>query len=142
MSTLPWYVYVFISVGSTTVAIFAILSARNVAKIVTYAKIHELLVNPEAARGRKQLFLAHQEGIFPKPDSDEWDSINYALALYDTLGLYARQRMVVRKTVIRAWREPLQRISYPIDAFMAHRDKNGISQPWDNLQWLLRQVKK
>src|SRR4051812_3153977 len=53
------------------------------ARVATFQRMHEMLVDPKAARGRRLLFLAHTKGDFPALGEERWDEINYSLALYD-----------------------------------------------------------
>ncbi|WP_125776649.1 hypothetical protein [Antribacter gilvus] len=115
----------------------AIVAAEESARSANYTRIHEILVEPVAASGRRQLFLAAASGTFPGRGDDTWDQINYSLALYDTLGAYVIEGLVDPDLVLRAWHHPLTNIAGPVRAFMQHRASEGISQPWSFLIDLL-----
>ncbi|QLQ16092.1 MAG: hypothetical protein HZY73_11035 [Micropruina sp.] len=65
----------------------ALAEAHQAAQAGTYQRLHEALVDPAAARGRRKLFMAARLMEFPAPDHSDWDEVNYSLALYDTLGV-------------------------------------------------------
>jgi hypothetical protein len=110
---------------------------RDLVRMATYQRIHELLVDPKAAAGRRRLFQAHQADNFPALGADGWDDINYSLALYDTLGGYMSRDEVDAQTVLAAWHHPLQNIAEPVARFMEFRRRNGVSQRWAYLHYLL-----
>lgn len=114
---------------------------KNQAQDAAFQRIHELLVAPKAAAGRRRLFVCSQNGSYPSVGDEGWDEINYALALYDTLGNYVKKDFVDEEIVLAAWQDPLQLISGPLDEFMLHRKKEGVEQPWEFLQDLIDRVK-
>jgi hypothetical protein len=87
----------------------------------TFMRIHELLIDPQAAGGRRKLFLSFAAGDYPQPGSSDWDDINYSLALYDTLGGYIHHGFVKDHMALASWHDPLVRIAEPARAFAAHR---------------------
>jgi hypothetical protein len=111
--------------------------AETMARTATYQRIHELLIEPSAASGRRRLFQAAQRGRFPGLGEDGWDEINYSLALYDTLAGYVYRGQVDQDVVLDAWHHPLANIAGPVREFVAYRTKRGISQPWAHLMQLL-----
>jgi hypothetical protein len=111
--------------------------AEDLARTATYQRIHELLVDPKAASGRRKLFQAAKSERFPDLGDDEWDDINYSLALYDTLGGYVHRGQVDEHVVLDAWHHPLANIAGPVRDFVAYRVSRGIDQPWAHLMQLL-----
>lgn len=107
----------------------------------TYQRIHELLVDPKAAEGRRLLFQAHKKQWYPNLGDNDWDSINYSLALYDTLAGYVNRHQVDESVVLDAWHHPLVNIATPVGEFMAHRRIQGVHQPWAHLVDLLHKAK-
>jgi hypothetical protein len=110
---------------------------ETLARASTYQRIHELLVDPQAASGRRRLFLAYKSGDFPLLGEEGWDEINYSLALYDTLGGYLALGQVDEPIVLATWHHPLVNIAEPTRAFMEHRRKHGVDQPWTYLHRLI-----
>lgn len=123
-------------VGVTVSLVTVRLSIRQ-ARLNAYTCIHELLVSPEVARGRRLLFQASHAGKLPKPYDPGWDEINQSLAMYDTLGVYVRRRIVSKKLVLESWHHPLANIREPALAFLAHRRGQRVRNPWPSLLTLL-----
>jgi hypothetical protein len=114
----------------------------KLAKAATYQRIHELLVDPKAAAGRRLLFQAAKAHHFPKLGEDGWDEINYSLALYDTLAGYVYREQVDENVVLDAWHHPLVNIAGPVREFMAHRKAQNVQQPWAHLMDLLTKAER
>jgi len=112
------------------------------AKMAAYQRIHELLVDPKAAAGRRRLFQAAREKKFPALGEDGWDEINYSLALYDTLAGYVSRGQVDEDIVLDAWHHPLANIAGPVREFMAHRQAQRVQQPWAHLIGLLTKAER
>ena len=114
----------------------------KLAKMATYQRIHELLVDPKAAAGRRRLFEAARANRFPALGEAGWDEINYSLALYDTLAGYVSPGQVDEEVVLDAWHHPLINIAGPVREFMAHRQSQGVQQPWAHLMGLLASAER
>lgn len=112
-------------------------ASRAAAKAETFQRLHETLVDPKAASGRRMLYLAAKNDSFPDPGDTDWDSINYSLALYDTLGGYVENELVDERLVLKAWHHPLQEIQDPAHRFLAHRGAHSARHPWRFLGALL-----
>ena len=115
---------------------------RTLARNASYQRMHELLVDPKAAAGRRALFLAARDKRYPAVGDPGWDEINYSLALYDTLGGYVNRDQVDEYVVLDAWHHPLTSIAEPVRDFMAHRRVQGVNQPWSHLLDLLKKAEK
>ena len=129
---------------AATKEIAAQAAAHNLmlAKMAAYQRIHELLVDPKAAAGRRRLFQAARAKKFPALGEDGWDEINYSLALYDTLGGYVYRGQVDEDVVLDAWHHPLVNIADPVREFMAHRQAQKVQQPWAHLIGLLSKAEQ
>lgn len=123
-------------VGVTVSLVTVRLSIRQ-ARLNAYTRIHELLVSPEVAKGRRLLFLASAANTLPDPGDPGWDEINQSLAMYDTLGVYVGNRIVSRKLVLESWHHPLNDIRGPALAFLEHRRGYRVRNPWPSLRVLL-----
>ena len=110
---------------------------RKLAQNATYQRVHELLVDPKAAAGRRRLFQAAKAGRYPALGEDGWDEINYSLALYDTLAGYVARDQVDEAVVLDAWHHPLANIAGPVRDFMTYRQVQNVRQPWAHLMKLL-----
>ncbi len=115
---------------------------RAMARDATFQRIHEMLIDPKAAAGRRRLFQAAAAGEFPRLGQPGWDEINYALALYDTLAGYLARGQVDRGVVLDAWHHPLVNIAAPLRDFLNHRHGESVRQPWAHLQSLLVAAEK
>jgi len=115
---------------------------RKLARDATYQRIHELLVDPKAAAGRRALFQAHKKHRYPAVGRRGWDEINYSLALYDTLAGYVSRDQIDEDVVLKAWHHPLDNIAEPVREFMAHRREQNVNQPWAHLIELLRKAQR
>jgi hypothetical protein len=131
-----------ISLLALVIGLATVLIAVRQARLDTYARMHESLVQHTAAHGRKLLFLAWNAKQFPGPSDADWDQINQALALYDTLGTYVRRRLVPRRLVMAAWHKQLLAIEEAAEAFQKHRSNLGIVQPWVGLGYLFKKASK
>jgi hypothetical protein len=116
--------------------------ARELASSATHQRLHEMLVDPKAASGRRRLFQAHAAGSYPALGEEGWDEINYSLALYDTLGGYLHRGEVDEGVVLSAWHHPLANIAVPVHAFMTFRERQSVSQPWAYLLGLLAKAER
>jgi hypothetical protein len=114
----------------------------KLAKMAAYQRIHELLVDPKAAAGRRRLFQAAEAKKFPALNEAGWDEINYSLALYDTLAGYVYREQVDENVVLDAWHHPLVNIADPVRKFMAHRKTQKVNQPWAHLMGLLTKAEQ
>jgi hypothetical protein len=129
---------------ATTRQIAEQAAAHNLelAKVATYQRIHELLVDPKAAAGRRRLFQAAETNEFPTLGEDGWDEINYSLALYDTLAGYVYREQVDEDVVLDAWHHPLVNIAGPVHGFMEYRQTQRVQQPWAHLMELLTKAEQ
>jgi hypothetical protein len=130
-------VALFLAVVGLGVSLFTVWLSVRQARLNSYTRMHETLISPEMARGRRILFQAHERGTLPGLGKDDWDAINQSLAMYDTLGLYTRRKIVSKPLVLSGWFHPLTAIHEPAIAWEKHRAGQGIRNPWTNLHWLL-----
>lgn len=117
-------------------------NARKLAQDATYQRLHEMLVDPKAAAGRRRLFQAAKRSSYPVLGEDGWDEINYSLALYDTLAGYVSREQIPRETVLDAWHHPLSNIAPAVREFMSHRSTQDVRQPWAHLMKLLKDAEQ
>lgn len=135
-------VALFLAVVGLGVSLFTVWLSIRQSRLDAYTRMHEMLVSPEPARGRRILFLAHAQEQLPEPGNADWDAINQSLAVYDTLAVYMRRRIVNEQLVLSAWFHPLTAIHGPADAWVRHRAEYGVRNPWPNLHWLLERAEQ
>jgi hypothetical protein len=135
-------VALFLAVLGLAVSLFTVWLSVRQSRLDAYTRMHEMLVSPETARGRRILFLAYAENLLPEPGDSDWDTINQSLAVYDTLAVYMRRRIVSERLVLSAWFHPLTAISEPARAWVAHRALHGVRNPWPHLNWLLERAEQ
>lgn len=130
-------VALFLAVLGLAVSMFTVWLSVRQSRLDAYTRMHEMLVSPETARGRRILFLAYASNQLPEPGDADWDTINQSLAVYDTLAVYMRRRIVSERLVLSAWFHPLSSIKEPAEAWVRHRAEHGVRNPWPHLAWLL-----
>ena len=87
-------VALFLAVVGLGVSLFTVWLSIRQARLDAYTRMHEMLMSPETARGRRILYLAHAQDNLPEPGDADWDAINQSLAVYDTLAVYMRTKIV------------------------------------------------
>ncbi len=130
-------VALFLAVLGLALSMFTVWLSVRQSRLDAYTRMHEMLVSSETARGRRILFLAHAQDRLPDPGDPDWDAINQSLAVYDTLAVYMRRKIVSERLVLSAWFHPLSAIREPADAWVKHRALHGVRNPWPHLSWLL-----
>ncbi|MGH3459337.1 hypothetical protein [Aeromicrobium sp.] len=135
-------VALLLAVMGLALGLFTVGLSVHQARINAYTRMHETLISPDAATGRRLLFLAYQANAFPTPDDEAWDAINRSLATYDTLGVYVQRRIVNEGLVLKAWFHPLSAIAEPARAWVEHRGAHGVQNPWPSLTWLLERAER
>ncbi|MEO6472382.1 MAG: hypothetical protein ABIR57_10610 [Aeromicrobium sp.] len=135
-------VALFLAVVGLIIGFATVLVSVHQARLSAYTRMHELLISPDTAKGRRILFVAYNEQRLSELGEDDWHEINRALATYDTLGVYFRRRIVSRRLVLGEWFHPLSLIREPANAWMRHRVEHGVRNPWPSLTLLLDRAEK
>lgn len=144
------YIAILALIIALGVGAYTVRTELFMAKMATYQRVHEQLISKEVASGRRELLTRASKGLLPPlpqpdgnpEDTEAWDSINQAMAWYDTLGSYYLKRQVPRKVVMAAWYHPLTAAQDDIYRLLDHRNNLGISQPWSSLRELLTATKE
>lgn len=135
-------VALFLAVLGLGLSMFTVWLSVRQSRLDAYTRMHEMLVSPETASGRRILFLAYADHHLPEPGDADWDAINQSLAVYDTLAVYMRRRIVSERLVLGAWFHPLNAIREPARAWVRHRAEHGVRNPWPHLNWLLDRAER
>lgn len=107
-------------------------------KVDLFVSIHEKLIAPEIQKGRR--ILANQaDTVLPvyRLTDDQFESVNRALALYDTLAMYATRRNVIKADVWETWGVAMHRRAPQIRAFIAWRAMQDEYRSWPHLTAML-----
>ncbi|MGZ8771690.1 MAG: DUF4760 domain-containing protein [Aeromicrobium sp.] len=134
-------VALFLAVVGLLVSLLTVWISVQQARLSAYTRIHEMLISPETAKGRRILFQTYGKTL-PAPGDDAWDAINQSLAMYDTLGVYVRRKIVSERLVLSAWFHPLCAIHEPAQAWVDHRARHNVRNPWPSLTWLLDRAER
>lgn len=110
-----------VAVCGVGLALYAALTNRAQRRRDALYRIHDLLISTDQQRGRRLLFEAARTSRFPDLDSDEYATINRAIATLDAVGLYVRRRIVPRRWLLDIWHHPLADIRPAAYAFIAYR---------------------
>jgi hypothetical protein len=132
----------FLAVVGLAVSLVTVWLSVRQARLNAYTRIHETLISPETAMGRRVLYQAYEKQALPAPGDADWDAINQSLAMYDTLGVYVRRRIVSKRLVLGAWFHALCAINEPARAWVDHRAAHGVRNPWPSLTWLLDRAER
>lgn len=122
-----------IAIGLT---MYTVRQTRRQHRLDTFTRLHDLLTAQESQRGRRKLFAAAESGVWPERGSVDWDEINRALSMLETLAMYINRKIVNRDLVMEAWHHSLRRLQGPAEHFIALRC--GDHRLWPHLRTLLR----
>ncbi|MFE5407280.1 hypothetical protein [Microbacterium sp. NPDC056569] len=131
---------VFAAILALGVSIAAFAVARRSERRQQFMRVHELLTNPDSQKGRRLL----HEKITPGRDidrlrkrhSDQYDLINRALSLYNTLGIYAYRHYVSREEARTYWAPTIRGSWDAIEIYLRwRRDTHGDQGLWPYLVW-------
>jgi hypothetical protein len=127
-------------IGLIAIAVtaFTIYQSRRQRQLDVFTRLHDQLTTQESQRARGRLFAAAEAGSWPKPGTPEWDEINRAVSMLETLALYIHEKIIDRKVALESWHHSLRRIREPAESFMALRRREY--QVWPHLRSLFRQA--
>lgn len=131
-----------LSLVAILLTLLTVYSVKKQARRDSYMRLHETLVSPSAAEGRRLLFLAYAAQSFPLSTDPTWDKINQSLALYDSAGLYVRHGLIPRRLFLEAWHHPIRSIEAPTIQFLTHARQNSVDRTWVSLDLLFRAARK
>ncbi len=110
-----------VAVLGVGLALYGVLTNRGQRRRDALYRVHDLLTSTDQQRGRRLLFEAARTGQFPDLDSDEYATMNRAIATLDAVGLYVRRRIVPRRWLLDIWHHPFADIRPAAYAFIAYR---------------------
>ena len=104
----------------------------QLAKMAAYQRIHELLVDPKAAAGRRTPVPSRKGTEIPCARRG-WlgrDQLFPSPFARTRSGRYTYRGQVDEDVVLDAWHHRLVNIAGPVREFMAHRQAQKVEQPW------------
>jgi hypothetical protein len=110
-----------IGVGAIGLTTYTIVQTRRQRRLDAFTSMHNLLITEESQRGRRMVYAAASSGSWPKRDSPEWDAMNRALAMLETLAMYRDKKIVDPKLAMESWYHAFRRIRGPAEQFMSIR---------------------
>jgi hypothetical protein len=116
-----------IAVGLTS---YTIDQTRKQRRLDAFASMHDLLITEDSQRGRRMLYAAANSGSWPERNSPEWDQMNRALAMLDTLAMYIDKKIVDRELAMDTWGHAFRRIRDPAEHFMRLRADDYLMWPF------------
>lgn len=151
---------------TVVVATRAIAANSSLQRQAAYQRLHERLIEPDVAKGRRLLIMTHHARLareatgetiplgyegrdpakarpdyaYPLPTDEDWDLVNHSLALLDTLGYYLKSGLIDQGTFAESWRTPLQNLRDPLLEFQKHRYALNIHQPWSYLSGMMEEI--
>ncbi|GAA5188406.1 hypothetical protein GCM10023346_00370 [Arthrobacter gyeryongensis] len=103
-----------------------------------FISMHEKLIDPAVQNGRKVISdKVKGIGTIHHLTTTEFESANRALALYDTLAMYARRRYIIKRDFIGTWGLAMHRRAPQIRAFIAYRASMDGYMSWKHLSSML-----
>jgi hypothetical protein len=81
-----------VAIGLTT---YTIGQTREQRRLDAFTRMHDLLTTEESQRGRRMLYAAADGGSWPERDSPEWDEMNRALSMLETLAMSSTRRLSI-----------------------------------------------
>jgi hypothetical protein len=100
--------------------------------------MHNLLITEESQRGRRMVYAAADSGSWPERNSPEWDQMNRALAMLDTLVMYIDKKIVDRELAMDSWCHAFRRLRGPAEQFMDLRGDDYLI--WPSLRAMFREA--
>jgi len=107
-----------IGVGAIGLTTYTIVQTRRQRRLDAFTSMHSLLIAEESQRGRRMVYAAASSGSWPERNSSEWDAMNRALALLETLAMYRDKKIVDRTLAMESWYHAFRRIRGPAEQFI------------------------
>jgi hypothetical protein len=109
---------------------YTIVQTRRQRRLDAFTSMHDLLITEESQRGRRMVYAAADSGSWPDRHSREWDQMNRALAMLDTMAMYIDKKIVDRELAMDTWGHAFRRIREPAEQFMSLRADDYLMWPF------------
>jgi hypothetical protein len=131
-----------LAVIGLAVTAYTVATARTSQRRDAFMRMHEVLLLPEIQEGRRLLYQVEAIDDVPSQNTIEYQKINRALAIFDTLGHYVRRGHVDRREALELWHHSLVDLKLPAETFIQARKLKHRSEwtPWPRLRWLMSEA--
>jgi hypothetical protein len=133
------YVTLGISLTALVFSVFVFVHNRRSTRRELLLKVHEQLLAPERQRARRALFEMGEKAQGPEDlTSDEFTTVNHALASFDMLAYLFYRRLVPRHDVVAMWGTTALRACRVAEetGMLAMRDEQNQMRVWPYLRYL------
>ena len=87
-----------------------VMAQRHQQRHEAYRHLHEQLIEPQVRVGRARAYAAAASGVVPPTNTEEWNEINRAITLFDTMAIYYRKNLIPRRLALDTWHHGLRDI--------------------------------
>lgn len=132
-------------VASAALATALLTYAFNLRKSKTdlFISIHEKLIAPETQEGRKHLkAISSFSAVEELKRKGRFATVNSALALYETLAMYASRGSISDKDLDATWGRAIHERQDQIRVFIDYREEEDGYRSWPNLTKLVDRLEK
>jgi hypothetical protein len=119
-----------IGVVAIALTTYTIVQTRKQRRLDAFTSVHNLLITEESQRGRRMVYAAADSGSWPDRNSPEWDEMNRALAMLETLAMYIDKKIVDRDLAMESWCQAFRRSRGPAEQFMNLRGDDYVIWPY------------
>ncbi len=109
-----------------------------------FIRIHEELIKPDAAEGRRHLYTIKDpsDAVAIAGDQERSGAIYRALAMFDLLALYSESEWIDESQVLQEWGYSLRNTLDPANMWIAERYRDREEwHSWEHYQRLARAAK-
>ncbi|WP_457809953.1 DUF4760 domain-containing protein [Microbacterium aquimaris] len=138
------WVAALVAILALAISIAAVVLVRRSEKRSLFIHLHDLLTSPDSQVGRRILHTRMTserriDRIF-KRRPDDFDQVNRALGLYNTLGIYAHKGYVSKDEALDHWGGRVRKGWPAIERFLRwRRSRSDDSTMWSYLVWFAQE---
>jgi len=140
------WVTAVVALVALAASIWAVTVARRFEKQRLYTDMHDRLTSNDSQRGRWVLFnrMGTENEIQRMFDrqhkNDDFNTVNRAIGLYNTLGIYAYRGFIDREIALDHWAAPVSQRWPDIERFLRWRRRtHGDPHMWPYLVWFAKE---
>jgi hypothetical protein len=121
---------VLVALAGILLALITALTNRNPRRRDALYRIHDLLTSNDEQEGRRLLYKAAADGVYPDMSDPEFATMNRAMATLNAVGLYVRRGIVPVRWVLETWHHAFADIKPAVEAFIAYRRSLQVNTGW------------